>query len=120
MVFDSIVNGLAVLFDSFLSPLTAFPASVTLVVIASILTIIVFAINRALVNKNSVRQIKDKIEETREKLTKAQRDGNKEEVSKHLADLWQANNQYIRLSMKTMVVSLVIVSLFLPWINHNF
>src|SRR5438552_8139064 len=117
MVFETIISGLAAFFDLFLSPLTLLNPSVALIVIASILTVVVFAINRMLVNKNTVKQIKDKMEDTREKLTKAQKEGNKEEIFKHMSDLWQTNNQYIRLSMKTMVVSLVIVSLFLPWIK---
>ena len=121
MVLETIVNGLAAVFDVFLWPLrTFFLPSVSLILVASALTVIVFVINRALVDKNAVKQIKDKVEETREKLTKAQKEGNKEEIFKHMSDLWQANNQYIRISMKTMLVSLVIVSLFLPWIKGHY
>src|SRR3989442_5926842 len=107
MVFESIVAGLAKFFDLFLFPLAGFPASIALIVIASALTIIVFGVNRLLVNKNAVKEIKDKIEDTREKLTVAQKAGNKEEIYKHMSNLWQTNNLYIKISMKTMIISLV-------------
>ena len=88
MVLETIVNGLAAVFDVFLWPLrTFFLPSVSLILIASALTVIVFVINRALVDKNAVKQIKDKVEETREKLTKAQKEGNKEARLLTLSDV---------------------------------
>jgi len=64
--------------------------------------------------------LKRNMEEIKENLTEAQKEGNKENVNKFLSELMKVNNQYLRHSFKTLIISLLIVSLFLPWLAQKY
>jgi len=115
-MFDWLVQ----VFDFLLGPLTVFKPVVSLLLVSTILTVIVILLNRALVNKDLLKEIKSRMEETREKMTKAQKDGRTEDVDKFLAEMVKSNNEYMKHTFKTLLASLIVLALFLPWIKYKF
>jgi uncharacterized membrane protein (DUF106 family) len=77
-------------------------------------------INRLLVNKNLVKEIKTKMEEIKENLNQAQKLGNKEHANKLIDEMMRTNNQYMKLTFKALIVSMIVISLFLPWVGEKY
>lgn len=116
MVFEELIG----IFDAIFFPLFAFQPHISLLIISSFLTVLMLFINRITVNRNLVREIKNKMEETRELLTAAQKENRTEDANKHLSEMMKANSQYMKVTFKTLIISIVIISLFLPWLRHTY
>jgi len=111
---------LIAVFDLIFSPLAIFKPHISLLIVSTVLTLIVLFLNRLAMNKNLVKEIKTKMEEIKENLTRAQKEGNTEEINKFLSEMMKTNSQYIRQNFKTMIISLVVISLFLPWLGYKY
>jgi uncharacterized membrane protein (DUF106 family) len=111
-----LVNGFNLIF----SPLFAFSPIVSLLIVSSFLTILVLGLNRVVTNRKLIKEIKDRMEQVRENLTAAQKIGDKENVNKLLAEMMSVNNTYMRQTFKAMIVSLVVIALFLPWLRYKY
>ena len=107
-------------FDFVLGPLTVFKPILSLLLVSTLLTIIVILINRIFVNKDLLKNIKNRMDEIRENLTKAQKDGRSEDASKLLSDMMKSNNEYMKHTLKALIISLVVIALFFPWIQYKF
>lgn len=107
-------------FDVVFSPLNILQNHVSIFLISFALTIVVLILNRIFVNKDLIREIKNKMADIRENLTKAQKEGNKENVEKFLSELMKVNNEYMKHSFKSLMVSLIVLSLFFPWLNYKY
>ena len=107
-------------FDLIFSPLAFLKPHVSLLIVSTILTLIVLFLNRIAVNKNLMKEVKTKMEEIKENLTRAQKDGNTEEINKFLAEMMNANSQYLKQNFRTLLISIVVISLFLPWLGYKY
>lgn len=115
-VTGAVINFLNLIF----SPLSAFNPIISLLLVSSFLTILVLGLNRIVTNRKVVKEIKDKMQDVREKLTAAQKIGDKENADKLLAEMMNINSTYMRQTFKTMIVSLVVLALFLPWLKYKY
>jgi uncharacterized membrane protein (DUF106 family) len=111
---------LLAVFDFIFSPFLAFSPAVSLVFVATVLTVIAMVINRFSINRKAVREIKDRMEQIRENLTKAQKEGNKEEANKFLSEMMKTNNEYMKHTFRALIISIVVLSLFLPWLKYRY
>jgi len=116
MVFETLYPA----FDLIFSPITIFPTYASVLIISAILTLIVLSLNRLLVNKNIMKEIRTRMEELKENLTQAQKEGNKETANKLIDDLMKTNSQYMRHTFKGLIVSMIVISLILPWVGQKF
>ena len=119
MVFD-LLNPLAVLVDPVFSPLLALKPHIALFVFALILTTIIYGINKLMINRKVAKEIKNKLAIVKENLTKAQKEGKKEEINKFLSEYMAINNQYLRQTFKVMIVTFIVVIVLFPWANTKF
>jgi uncharacterized membrane protein (DUF106 family) len=60
------------------------------------------------------------MQEIRENLNNAQKMGDKENTNKYLAEMMSMNNTYMKQTFKAMIVSLVVLGLFLPWLRYRY
>lgn len=111
---------LIAVFDVIFSPLAILRPHISLLIVSAILTLVVIILNKLTIKKDLVRDMKKRMEEIRESLTKAQKDGNREEANKFLSEMMKANSQYMRQTFKTLIVSTVVLALFLPWLTHKY
>lgn len=107
-------------FDFVFSPLTVFLPHISLLIIAAFVTLLIVFLNRISVNRKMLKEIKARMQEIRESLTQAQKEGNSEQINKFLAELMKINKDYMKQSLKTMVVSIVVIAIFLPWLRYKY
>jgi uncharacterized membrane protein (DUF106 family) len=119
MVFE-IFNPLAVLVNPVFSPLLLLQPHVALFMFALLLTTIIFSINKLMINRKVAKEIKDKLAIVKENLTKAQKEGKKDEINKFLSEYMAINNQYLRQTFKVMMVTFAVVILLFPWASARF
>ncbi len=115
-----VIEPLYPVFDALFSPITIFPYYVSVLIISTMLTLIVLGINRLLVNKKVAKEIKTKMEEIKENLNKAQKSGDKEGANRLIDEMMKTNNQYMKHTFKALIVSMVVISLFLPWVGDKY
>jgi len=94
--------------------------TLSLLITSSLVTALLVVITRLLMNKKIVDEIKNRMEEIREQLTAAQKAGDTELANKHLADMMKTNSEYMRQTFKALIVSIVVVSIFLPFLKSGY
>ncbi|MEM5793853.1 MAG: EMC3/TMCO1 family protein [Candidatus Aenigmatarchaeota archaeon] len=97
-----------------------FRPHILLLIISSAITLFLFFLNRLLVKKDVLKEIKTRMIEIRENLAKAQASGNNEEINKYLNELLKINSEYMRQNLKILVVSMVVIIAVLPFISNAF
>lgn len=108
------------IFDSVFYPILSFPPLISLALFSVFLATLIVTLNKIFVKRKVLEEIKQKIEETREMLAKAQREGDKEKINKFLNELMKINSEYMRYSLKVLLISFTVIILFLPWLNSRF
>jgi len=119
MVFD-LLNPLAVFVDPIFSPLLALKPHIGLFFFSLILTTVIYGINKLMINRKAAKEIKDKLAAVKENLTKAQKEGKKDEINKFLSEYMAINNKYLRQTFKVMIVTFIVVIVLFPWANTRF
>lgn len=79
--------------------------------------IILFVINifyKILINQEQARQIKQRSRELNREMKEAQKAGEKEKSKKLMSEMLAENSKMMRMTMKPMLVSLIIVVILLP------
>lgn len=114
------VEQLIAIVNTLFAPLLMLKPHLSLLIISAFLTALVLLINRFTVNREVVRGIKQRMEEIRENLTKAQKEGSQEEANKFLAEMMKTNNEYMKHTFKALIVSIVVLALFLPWLRYTY
>lgn len=97
-----------------------FKFHVSLFLISIFLTVLVLLVNRLAVNRKLMKEIKERITEIRENLTKAQKEGNAEDTNKFFSELMKNYNQYLKLNFKALIISLAIIAIFFPWMKYKY
>jgi uncharacterized membrane protein (DUF106 family) len=103
-----------------LSPLFTLNPLIAVLIFSVFLTGVIILINRFAVNRNLMKEIKTKMTEIRENLTKAQKEGNKEDTNKFLNEYMQTNSQMMKQNFKSLAISMVFVFLFLPVLSSQY
>ena len=112
-----IVNTVDVAFG----PIAAtFNPAVALFLISAFVTLLSLVLNKLLTDRKILAQLKDDMENVREQLTAAQKAGNKDEISKFLDEMMTLNAQMWKEMYKTMIISIVVLTIFLPWVRDSY
>lgn len=115
-MFEFVVTGLNVIF----SPITIFPSHVAILIFSVILTLIIFGLNRLVINRKLVKELKEKMDKIRADLSQAQKDGDKERTNSLFTEMMGLNNSYMKQTFKSLIVSIVIIAIFLPWARYKY
>jgi uncharacterized membrane protein (DUF106 family) len=103
-----------------LSPVTVFYPPVAVAVLAAFFTVFIFVCNRLLVKKEMVESIRKRMNEIREQLTIAQQAKNIQAVEKWMKELVEVNNQYIKNTLKGLLITIAVSIIVLPWITTKY
>ena len=117
---DAFTGAIIGTIDVIFSPLAALNPMVSLLIVSALLTFLVLGLNRVVTNRKLIKEIKDKMQEVRDNLNAAQKIGDKENINKHLAEMMKMNNTYMKQTFKAMIISLVVLGLFLPWLRYRY
>jgi len=81
------------------------------------LSLLLALLYKFLVNQGEAKRVKEEMKFYREKISKAQKEGNTTEVSKMSSDMLKASQKQLRLTMKPMLASLLIFGVVLSWLG---
>lgn len=116
MVFEILISGMEILF----SPLTFMPPFISIFFISLILTFLVFLVNLRTTRGKYLKELKKRIEEIRENLTKAQKERNQKKMEEFFQELLKLNKEYLKHSFKAIFISFVIIITILPWLQFKY
>ena len=119
-MFEQVFAAINVVLDTIFSPILIFSPLLSLLLISVFLTVLVLVVNKIFINTKVMKEIKEKMEQIRELITNAQKAGNQEEAKKFLNEMMKINSEYMKHSFKTLIISIVIIGLFLPWLKYRY
>jgi uncharacterized membrane protein (DUF106 family) len=65
-------------------------------------------------------ELKEKLNEHQEKMKEAREEDNSDKVSEHMSKSMELNQKFMMLNLKPMLVTMLFVSLFFPWLGSTF
>jgi len=114
------LEGFVTMVDLLLSPLFIFKPHLVILILAFTLTSFVSILNFFLTDRKVMNEIKEKLTEIKEKITQAQKEGNMEKVNEFLGELMKVNKQYLKMNLKSTLISFGIFLFFVPWFYYKF
>lgn len=119
-MFEEITGMLVKSLDVVFAPLAVFSPATSLFIVSAFITVLVMVLTRLTTNKKAMKEIKEKMQSIREQMTAAQKIGDTTGANKFLAEMMSTNNDYMKQMYKGLFVSLIVISLFLPWLNYTY
>jgi uncharacterized membrane protein (DUF106 family) len=108
------------IFDLIFFPLLSLPPYLALIIFSALLTLLISFFGRIFTKKKSVNELKERMEEIRKNLIRAQKSGDKAEINKFMQELMRINSEYMKHSFKILLISLILITTFLPWLNYKY
>ena len=93
---------------------------ITIFIFSAFLTISIALINKFAVNRKRMKEVKVKMTEVRENLSKAQKEGKTEEINKRMSEYMKLNTEFMKQQFKSLIISIVFIMLFLPVLNLKY
>lgn len=84
------------------------------------ISVITSLMNKKALGTEKAREVKRRMEEIRERMLEAQKEGNKSKVNECLRELIRVNSEYMRFTFKPMIVSIILVLLVLPLLSRTY
>ncbi len=72
------------------------------------------------VNQNKVKYIRTELKELKTKMNAAKKKGKEKELKTLFDKSLKLNNEQLMLNMKPLLASMVLITLFLPWLGHAY
>jgi len=119
-MFEQITGMTVAAMDAALAPLMQFGPMVSLFAVSAVITVGITLLGRLLTNNKAVKELRTKMQELREQMTAAQKTGDKGAVNRLLEQTMLMNNEFMKHSYKSLFVSLLVISIFLPWLRHSY
>jgi len=66
------------------------------------------------------QELKEKLNEQQEKMKEAQDENDTDKVSEHMSKSLELNQKFMMLNFKPMIVTMLFVGLFFPWLGATF
>lgn len=97
--------------------LTGLPIGIEEILFSAVIIFVTTLIYRFLINQNELRELKEKQKEKQAKIKELQKT-NPDEAKRLMTEMLNISNKQLRMSMKPMMVSLIIVILVLPVVGE--
>jgi uncharacterized membrane protein (DUF106 family) len=104
----------------FMQPIFSLKPLITIFLFSFVLTLLIAIINKFLVNRKVMKEVKTKMTEIRENLSKAQKSNDTEAVNKYMSEYMSINTQYMKQTFKSLLISIIVIMLFLPLLNLQY
>jgi uncharacterized membrane protein (DUF106 family) len=82
--------------------------------IGAFISITMSLINWKVLGTEKAREVKKRMQDVRAKMLETQKSGDTKKTNEYLAELMKINSEYMKLTFKPMIVSLILVILILP------
>lgn len=104
--------------DFLFAPLLAFQPIIAVSLFSIMILILINLFYKFLINQAEAKQIKDRIKELNQKMKEDQKSG--KPTNEAMSEIMQENNKMMKMNMKPMLASFVIIILFLPWLSGTY
>ncbi len=98
------------------SPLLGLSPSLAVLVFSAIILFIINIFYKVLINQRIAKSIKDRQKEISRKMQEERKAGNTDKMNAMMKESLQENSKLMRMTMKPMIVSFIVVIIFLPWL----
>jgi len=88
-------------------------------IFSAVITFIITIIYKFLANQNEIRQLKANLKEKQAQIKELQKT-NPQEANKMLNEVMTLSSKQMRINMKPMLLTLVVVGITLPWLGQAF
>ncbi len=105
------------IFYSIFNPLLSYPDWLSILIFATLIIVVTNLIYKFSMDQKKVVEIKGKLKELQKKSKEA---SSNEEKMEYMNKMTKVNSSYMKMTMKPMLITLLVISLFLPWINANY
>jgi uncharacterized membrane protein (DUF106 family) len=95
------------------------PVSIEELLFSAIITFVITLIYKFLTNQSEMKQLKVNMKEKQAKIKELQKT-NPQEANKMLNEVMALSSKQMRMNMKPMLLTLVVVSIALPWFGQAF
>jgi len=102
------------------SPLLGLHPAITILSIGAILITVTTLINKKFLGTGRALEVKNQMQEIREKMLHAQKNGDTENMNKHMSEMMKINSEYFMHSFKPLIISMFLVILILPWLKATY
>jgi uncharacterized membrane protein (DUF106 family) len=95
------------------------PVPILEIFASAAITLVITIIYKFLANQNEMKQLKVSMKEKQSKIKELQKT-NPQEANKMLNEVMALSSKQMRMNMKPMLLTLVVVSITLPWLGQTF
>ena len=99
------------------NPLLALSPSLAVLIFSGIILFIINIFYKILINQKAAKAIKDRQKELSKKMQEERKAGNTDKMNSLMKESLGENSKLMRMTMKPMIVSFVVVIIFLPWLH---
>ncbi|MBI4170080.1 MAG: DUF106 domain-containing protein [Candidatus Aenigmarchaeota archaeon] len=99
------------------NPLLSLSPALAVLIFSGIILVIINVFYKVLINQNAAKAIKDRQKEISKKLQAERKAGNTDKMNALMKESLQENSKLMRMTLKPMIVSFIIVIIFLPWLH---
>ncbi|MFH1364536.1 MAG: EMC3/TMCO1 family protein [Candidatus Aenigmatarchaeota archaeon] len=95
-------------------------AMIDILIYTLVLSLVIAILYRLLINPADGRRLKEETKYFRERISKARKSGNMEEVNKLTMESMKASQKQLALTMKPLLASLILFWIFFAWMGSQF
>jgi uncharacterized membrane protein (DUF106 family) len=95
------------------------PVAIEELLFSAVITFVITVIYRFLANQNEIKQLKISMREKQEKIKELQKT-NPQEANRMLNEIMVLSSKQMRMNMKPMLLTLIVVGITLPWLGQVF
>jgi uncharacterized membrane protein (DUF106 family) len=96
------------------------PPILSILFFSILMSIITLILSKILINKDTVKEIKAKMNELKNEIKKAKKENNTKVVLNNLKEMINLQNMYLKENMKVFVISLVIGLIFIIYMSTKY
>jgi uncharacterized membrane protein (DUF106 family) len=105
--------------DIILAPLLLFHPLLSITILSFVFSLVVLLYQRKIFNNKSVKEVKRKLDEIREKVIKMQ-SKNQDEINKMFNEMLKLNAKILKESLKVTLLSLILGIILISWISFHY
>lgn len=106
--------------ESIFGFLLGYDPAVAVIIYAFVVLLLINIFYKVLINQRDAKQLKDKMNEINKQMKEEQKAGNKEKANQLVSEMMGTNGKLMRMTMKPMIVSFIIVIVLLPFLNSSY
>lgn len=102
--------------DFLFNPLLVYDPVVAVTIFGILIVVIINIFYKILINQKEAKELKERVRLLNDEMKQARKAGEMEKYKQLTGDTMKENSKLMRMTMKPMLVSFIIVIIFLPWL----